>query len=135
MKHLPSLQLSLHPALSDQLAEAPLGQIDVALIGFPCRLLKRMKHVDCLAELGYVKNAVFDSRVDPYFGDPQANAWHRLPIGWLQSLLDKTKMLSCEAPRIFRKRPDIIKRGSSPNNGFFGHNVIYKTLYVLSIAA
>jgi hypothetical protein len=40
MKHLPSLQLSLHPALSDQLAEAPLGQIDVGLIGFPLSIFR-----------------------------------------------------------------------------------------------
>jgi hypothetical protein len=135
MKHLPSLRLSLHLALSDQLAEAPPCQINVGLIGFPCSLLKRMNYVDCLAELGYVKNAVFDSRVNPNFGDPQANAWHRLPIGWLQPLLDKAKMLSYEVSRIFRKRPDVIERGSGPDNGFFGHNAVYKTLYVLSIVA
>jgi hypothetical protein len=135
MKYLPFFRLSLHLALSDQLAEASPGQINVGLIGFPCSLLKRMKHVDCLAELCYVKNAVFDSRVNPDFGDPQANACHRLPIGWLQPLLDKAKMLPCEPSRIFRKRPDVIERGSGPDNGFFGHNAIYKTLYVLSIVA
>jgi hypothetical protein len=125
----------MHLALPDQLTEATPGQINLGLICFPCNLLKRMKHIDRLAELGYVKYTVFDSRVNSNFCNPQANASHRLPIGWLQPLLDKAKMLSYEASRSFRKRPDVIERGSGPYNGFFGHNVIYKIIYALSIVA
>ena len=125
----------MHLALPDQLSEATPGQINVGLICFPCNLLKRMKHIDRLAELGYIKYTVFDSRVNSNFCNPQANASHRLPIGWLQPLLDKAKMLSNEASRSFRKRPDVIERGSGPYNGFFENNVIYKIIYALSIVA
>jgi len=112
MKNLPFLRFLQNLAFSDQLPMAPSRQFDVGFRGFPCALLKRMKHVDSLAELGDIEDTVFDSRVNPYFEYPLANTWHRFPIDRFQSLLYKTKTLSREASRIFRERPDIIERGS-----------------------
>jgi len=94
-----------------------------------------MKHVDSFAELCDIKNTVLDLRVNPYFIYPLANTWHRLPIDGFQSLLYKTKALSRKASRIFRKRPDVIERGSGPYDGFLGHGAVYKILYLLSNVA
>ena len=132
MKNLPFLRFLRILALSDQLPMAPSGQIDVGFRGFLCALLKRMKHVDSLAELGDIENTVFDSRVNPYFIYPLANTRHRLPIDRFQPLLQKTKALSREASRIFRECPDVIERGSGPYDGFLGQEAVYKTLYLLS---
>jgi hypothetical protein len=132
MKNLPFLRFLQIQTISDQLPMAPSCQIDVGFRGFPCAFLKRMKHVDSLVELGDIENSVFDSRVNPYFGYPLANTWHRFPIDRFQSLLYKTKALSRQASRIFRKRPDIIERGSGPYDGFLGHDAVYKILYLLS---
>lgn len=132
MKNLPFLRFLQILAISDQLPMAPSRQIDVGFRGFPRALLKRMKHVDSLAELGDIKDTVFDSGMNPYFGYPLADTWHRLPIDRFQSLLYKTKALSRNASRIFRKRPDIIERSSGPYDGFLGHDAVYKILYLLS---
>ena len=94
-----------------------------------------MKHVDRFTEFYDVEDAVFGPRVDPNFEDAGSNAWHGFPIGWLQSLLNKPKMVPRNASRIFRKRFYVVERGSRPYDRFPGHSAVYKYLYTTSIIA
>ena len=88
-RHLPLSLVSLTTAFPNQLFQSSPCQIDIICRCCSCFLLKSVKHVNSLAELREVKDAMLNARVDTDFINTLANGCHRLPVLRFQTLLDE----------------------------------------------
>jgi hypothetical protein len=75
-------------------------------------LLKGVKHVDGIIPLRDIDDTPFAQNMDTDFLDARANGPHRLPIAWLQSVLNSAEFgtgastsLVGEIPEVFQTRP------------------------------
>jgi hypothetical protein len=55
-----------------------------------------MQHVDRFLKLGDVTDTVLQSGMNSDLTDTGTDCRHWLPIGWLQSLLNLSKLKTCE---------------------------------------
>jgi len=80
-----------------------------------------MQDIDGFHELGDVQHAVLQGRVDSDFADTGPYGRHRLPIQWVQALLDTSKLNAGQLLGVPRKRTHIVARGTKPLKRLIEH--------------
>ena len=110
------------------------GQSDVTLACLASSLLEGVEHIHPFRELGDIEYSVLHAGANADFINSYADAGHRLPVLWLQALLDEVKLMSGNSSGILRESSDVVEGRSEPVEGLLSHNAIYKILYTLASA-
>jgi hypothetical protein len=82
--------------------------------GSPGSLLEDVQDVHRVRELRNVQDSMLQRRVDPDLPYTRAHRWHRLPVQWVESLLDASKLKTGQPSRLPREGPDVAARRAQP---------------------
>jgi hypothetical protein len=83
------------------------SEIHITLRRFPAPFLERVKYVHCLCEPCDIQDSVLQCGVDADLPNAGSDRTHRLPIRWVQPLLDTPKLKPGESPRVAREGPNV----------------------------
>ncbi len=94
-----------------------------------------MEHVYAFAEFREVKNPVLNTGTNSNLAYAWPDAGHGFPIGRVETLLNKVKVMTRKTSGVLGERTNVVERGTDPDDGFFRHGAVYKNLYMLSTVA
>jgi len=117
---LASRQTSQLP-LAHQCSVSLPSKLDIMLGCSPGVFLERVQHVHGVCEFGDIKHPVFQRCVDPDLPDARSNSRHRLPVQWVQSLLDTPKLKAGQSSRVSRESPNVAARRAQPLQHLIRH--------------
>ena len=75
-------------------------------------LLKCMKHINDIAELGDIDDSPLAQNVDTDFLHPRADHLHWFPITWFEPVLNRAEFKACRTASFIWEIPKIIETRS-----------------------
>ena len=100
--------------------------VQIVFRGPPRPLLERMQHIDGLGEAGDVEHSMLKLRVNADFADTRSDDCHRLPVQWVEALLDPPELNARQSPGGPWEGPHVPARRTEPLEQAIRHGSIYK---------